>query len=80
MTARLHDRLFALSGVLFVVLELGGAFIAMGSGKTHDLTVSRQPSPPRCRRQHSSTSVSAGSCGESRERGTRRGAVRSFRK
>lgn len=40
MTARLHDRLFALCGVLFVVLELGGAFIAMGSGKTHDLTVS----------------------------------------
>jgi hypothetical protein len=40
MTARLYDRLFALSGVLFVVLELGGAFIAMGSGKTHDLTVS----------------------------------------
>lgn len=40
MTARMHDRLFALCGVLFVVLELGGAFIAMGSGKTHDLTVS----------------------------------------
>lgn len=40
MTARLHDRLFALCGVLFVVLELGGAFIAMGSGKTHDLTIS----------------------------------------
>jgi hypothetical protein len=40
MTARLYDRRFALSGVLFVVLELGGAFIAMGSGKTHDLTVS----------------------------------------
>lgn len=40
MTARLHDRFFALCGVLFVVLELGGAFIAMGSGKTHDLTVS----------------------------------------
>jgi hypothetical protein len=37
MTARLHDRLFALCGVLFVVLELGGAFIA---GKTHSLTVS----------------------------------------
>jgi hypothetical protein len=37
MTARLHDRLFALCGVLFVVLELGGAFIA---GKTHGLTVS----------------------------------------
>lgn len=40
MTARMHDRLFALCGVLFVVLELGGAFIAMGSGKTHDLTIS----------------------------------------
>jgi hypothetical protein len=40
MTARLHDRLFAACGVLFVVLELGGAFIAMGTGKTHDLTVS----------------------------------------
>ncbi|HJQ75520.1 MAG TPA: hypothetical protein VJ814_11565 [Gaiellaceae bacterium] len=40
MTARLHDRWFALCGVLFVVLELGGAFLAMGTGKTHDLTVS----------------------------------------
>lgn len=40
MTARLHDRLFALCGILFVVLELGGAFIAMGTGKTHSLTVS----------------------------------------
>lgn len=40
MTARLHDRLYALCGILFVVLELGGAFIAMGSGKTHSLTVS----------------------------------------
>jgi hypothetical protein len=40
MNARLHDRLFALSGVLFVLLELGGAFIAMGTGKTHDLTIS----------------------------------------
>lgn len=39
MTARLHDRLFALCGVLFVVLELGGAFIAIGSGKTHSLTI-----------------------------------------
>lgn len=40
MTARLHDRLFALCGILFVVFELGGAFIGMGSGKTHGLTVS----------------------------------------
>lgn len=40
MSARLQDRLFALSGVLFVVLELGGAFYAMGTGTTHDLTVS----------------------------------------
>jgi hypothetical protein len=40
MTARLHDHLFALCGIVFVVLELGGAFIAMGTGKTHDLTVS----------------------------------------
>jgi hypothetical protein len=40
MTARLHDRWFALCGVLFVVLELGGAFLAMGTGKTHDLTIS----------------------------------------
>jgi len=40
MTARLHDRFFALCGILFVVLELGGAFIAMGSGKTHSLTIS----------------------------------------
>ncbi|HEY6458983.1 MAG TPA: hypothetical protein VIY73_02500, partial [Polyangiaceae bacterium] len=40
MTARLQDRLFAACGVLFVVLELGGAFIAMGTGKTHSLTVS----------------------------------------
>jgi len=36
----MHDRVFALCGILFVVLELGGAFIAMGTGKTHDLTVS----------------------------------------
>ncbi|HLX19528.1 MAG TPA: hypothetical protein VKR23_05200 [Gaiellaceae bacterium] len=40
MTARLQDRLFAACGVLFVVLELGGALVAMGSGKTHSLTVS----------------------------------------
>jgi hypothetical protein len=44
MTARSHDRLFALCGVLFVVLELGGAFLAMGTGKTHDLTVSSSAS------------------------------------
>jgi hypothetical protein len=35
-----QDRWFALCGILFVVLELGGAFIAMGTGKTHSLTVS----------------------------------------
>lgn len=40
MTARTHDRLFALCGIVFVVLELGGAFLAMGTGKTHSLTVS----------------------------------------
>jgi hypothetical protein len=40
MTARLHDRLFALCGILFVVLDLGGAFLAMATGKTHSLTVS----------------------------------------
>lgn len=40
MTARPHDRLFALSGIAFVVLELGGAFLAMASGKTHSLTIS----------------------------------------
>jgi hypothetical protein len=40
MNARLHDRLFAACGILFVVLELGGAFIAMGTGKTHSLTIS----------------------------------------
>ena len=39
MTARLHDRLFAACGIVFVVLELGGTFLAMASGKTHDLTV-----------------------------------------
>lgn len=39
MTERLHDRLFALCGILFVVLELGGAFLAMATGKTHSLTV-----------------------------------------
>jgi hypothetical protein len=40
VTARTHDRLFAACGILFVVLELGGAFLAMGTGKTHGLTVS----------------------------------------
>jgi len=39
MTARVHDRLFAACGIVFVVLELGGTFLAMASGKTHDLTV-----------------------------------------
>lgn len=40
MTARLQDRWFALCGIAFVVLELGGTFVAMASGKTHDLTIS----------------------------------------
>jgi hypothetical protein len=40
MTTRLHDRLFAACGIVFVVLELGGTFLAMASGKTHDLTIS----------------------------------------
>jgi hypothetical protein len=39
MTARLHDRLFAACGIAFVALELGGTFLAMATGKTHDLTV-----------------------------------------
>jgi hypothetical protein len=39
MTARLHDRWFALCGIAFVVLELGGTFLSMASGKTHDLTI-----------------------------------------
>jgi hypothetical protein len=39
MNARLHDRLFAVCGIAFVVLELGGTFLAMATGKTHDLTV-----------------------------------------
>ncbi len=39
MTERLHDRWFALCGIVFVVLELGGTFLSMGSGKTHGLTV-----------------------------------------
>jgi hypothetical protein len=39
MTERLHDRWFALCGIAFVVLELGGTFLSMATGKTHDLTV-----------------------------------------
>lgn len=39
MTTRLNDRLFAACGIAFVALELGGTFLAMASGKTHDLTV-----------------------------------------
>jgi len=39
MTARLHDRWFAVCGITFVILELGGTFLSMASGKTHDLTV-----------------------------------------
>jgi hypothetical protein len=39
MTARLHDRWFALCGIAFVVLELGGTFLSMATGKTHGLTV-----------------------------------------
>jgi hypothetical protein len=38
MHERTKDRLFALSGVAFVVVELIGTFIAMGSGGTHGLT------------------------------------------
>lgn len=37
---RLHDRLFAACGIAFVVLELGGTFLAMATGKTHDITIS----------------------------------------
>lgn len=40
MTNRLHDRLFAACGIAFVALELGGTFLAMATGKTHDLTIS----------------------------------------
>jgi hypothetical protein len=39
MNARLHNRLFAACGIAFVALELGGMFLAMATGKTHDLTV-----------------------------------------
>jgi hypothetical protein len=37
---RLHDRLFAACGIAFVMLELGGTFLAMATGKTHDITIS----------------------------------------
>jgi hypothetical protein len=39
MTERVHDRWFALCGIVFVVLELGGTFLSMATGKTHGLTV-----------------------------------------
>jgi len=39
MHARLHNRLFAACGIVFVALELGGTFLAMATGKTHDLTI-----------------------------------------
>jgi hypothetical protein len=39
-----QDRWFAACGIFSVVLELGGAFIAMGTGKTHSLTVSSSTS------------------------------------
>jgi hypothetical protein len=39
MTERLHDRWFALCGIVFVVLELGGTFLSMATGKSHGLTV-----------------------------------------
>ena len=38
MNAR-NDRLFALCGIAFVALQLGGTFLAMAVGKTHDLTI-----------------------------------------
>src|SRR6516225_3880346 len=38
MQKRTQDRLFALCGLAFVVAELAGTFIAMGSGGTHRLT------------------------------------------
>jgi hypothetical protein len=38
MNARSH-RLFALCGIAFVALQLGGTFLAMAAGKTHDLTI-----------------------------------------
>jgi hypothetical protein len=39
MSERLHDRWFALCGIVFVILELGGTFLSMAAGKTHGLTV-----------------------------------------
>jgi hypothetical protein len=39
MHERTQNRLFALCGILFVALELGGTFLAMATGKTHDLTI-----------------------------------------
>jgi hypothetical protein len=33
------DRLFAVCGILFVALQLGGTVLAMAAGKTHDLTI-----------------------------------------
>ena len=33
------ERLFALCGTAFVALQLGGTFLAMSAGKTHDLTI-----------------------------------------
>jgi hypothetical protein len=33
------DRLFALCGILFVALQLGGTLLAMAAGKTHGLTI-----------------------------------------
>ncbi|HJQ51273.1 MAG TPA: hypothetical protein VJ838_12240 [Gaiellaceae bacterium] len=38
MNAR-SDRLFAICGIAFVALQLGGTFLAMAAGKTHDLTI-----------------------------------------
>src|ERR1700746_2846617 len=40
MTPPPHGPSLPPRGFLFVVFELGGAFIAMGTGKTHSLTVS----------------------------------------
>jgi hypothetical protein len=40
MNLHIRDRWFAFCGIVFVVLELGGTFLAMASGKTHDLTIS----------------------------------------
>lgn len=38
MNAR-NNRLFAVCGIAFVALQLGGTFLAMAAGKTHDLTI-----------------------------------------